>query len=133
MLDGAARGFRLSPNSIALQATRGLRGISASRHWDPLIPVNASDGGLASNGRATGPQQMYGNGWEWTASVFAAFPGFEPFPFYTNYSEPFFDGDHYVLKGASPRTADCFLRPSFRNWFRPEYPYLYSTFRLVES
>jgi len=98
------------------------------RHWDP-IPVNASE----SNGHARGPQQMYGNGWEWTSSVFAPFPGFEPFPFYTNYSAPFFDGDHYVLKGASPRTAACFLRPSFRNWFRPEYPYLYATFRLVES
>ena len=97
------------------------------RHWDP-IPVNASDG----DSGATGPQQMYGNGWEWTSSVFAPFPGFEPFPFYTNYSAPFFDGDHYVLKGASPRTAACFLRPSFRNWFRPEYPYLYATFRLVE-
>jgi formylglycine-generating enzyme required for sulfatase activity len=98
------------------------------RHWDP-IPVNASD----REGQPAGPQQMYGNGWEWTASVFAPFPGFEPFPFYSNYSAPFFDGDHYVLKGASPRTAARFLRASFRNWFRPEYPYLYATFRLVES
>jgi iron(II)-dependent oxidoreductase len=95
------------------------------RHWDPM-PVTADDAH-----DATGPSQMYGNGWEWTSSVFAPFPGFEPFPFYTNYSAPFFDGAHYVLKGASPRTAACFLRPSFRNWFRPEYPYLYATFRLV--
>jgi iron(II)-dependent oxidoreductase len=98
------------------------------RRWDP-VPVNASD----RDGRATGPRQMYGNGWEWTSTVFAPFPGFEPFPFYTNYSEPFFDGEHYVLKGASPRTAACFLRSSFRNWFRPAYPYVYATFRLVES
>jgi formylglycine-generating enzyme required for sulfatase activity len=97
------------------------------RHWDP-IPVTASE----SNGQTGRPQQMYGNGWEWTSSVFAPFAGFEPFPFYTNYSAPFFDGDHYVLKGASPRTAACFLRESFRNWFRPEYPYLYATFRVVE-
>ena len=79
------------------------------------------------------PQQMVGNGWEWTSSVFAPFPGFEPMPFYTNYSEPFFDGAHYVLKGGSPRTAACMLRPSFRNWFRPAYPYVYATFRLVAS
>jgi formylglycine-generating enzyme required for sulfatase activity len=25
------------------------------------------------------------------------------------------------------------LRPSFRNWFRPAYPYIYATFRLVEA
>ena len=78
------------------------------------------------------------NRWSATAGsgpprVFAPFPGFEPFPFYRNYSEPFFDGQHYVLKGASPRTAACFLRSSFRNWFRPSYPYIYATFRLVES
>ena len=48
-------------------------------------------------------------------------------------SAPFFDGAHYVLKGASPRTAARLLRPSFRNWFRPSYSYVYATFRLVES
>jgi formylglycine-generating enzyme required for sulfatase activity len=95
------------------------------RYWDPT-PVTADDpaGGEVS--------QMTGTGWEWTASEFAPFPGFEPFEFYANYSAPFFDGQHYVLKGASPRTAACFLRPSFRNWFRPSYPYLYATMRLVE-
>ena len=76
---------------------------------------------------------MAGNGWEWTSTPFAPFPGFAPFPFYQNYSEPFFDGRHYVLKGASPRTAACFLRPSFRNWFRPSYPYVYATFRMVKA
>ena len=96
------------------------------RYWDP-IPAAAGDRGSAA------PVQMAGNGWEWTSSVFAPFPGFAPFPFYRNYSEPFFDGQHYVLKGASPRTAACFLRPSFRNWFRPAYPYVYATFRLAES
>ena len=94
--------------------------------WDP-VPVTA-DG--ASNGS---PAQMMGNGWEWTCTPFAPFEGFAPFPFYQNYSEPFFDGQHYVLKGASPRTAACFLRPSFRNWFRPGYPYVYATFRLVDA
>ncbi|MEO8596526.1 MAG: SUMF1/EgtB/PvdO family nonheme iron enzyme [Candidatus Solibacter sp.] len=94
------------------------------RYWDP-IPVTADDDGSHR------PMQLPGNGWEWTSTLFAPFPGFEPFPFYRNYSEPFFDGQHYVLKGGSPLTAECFLRPSFRNWFRPSYPYIYATFRLV--
>jgi iron(II)-dependent oxidoreductase len=96
------------------------------RSWDP-VPVTASP----PNG--FGVSQMTGNGWEWTATPFAPFPGFEPFPFYPGYSANFFDGEHYVLKGGSPRTAACLLRPSFRNWFRPAYPYLYATFRLVEN
>ena len=96
------------------------------RGWDP-VPVTADD---AAGGEVA---QMTGNGWEWTSTAFGPFPGFEAFPFYRNYSEPFFDGRHFVLKGASPRTAACFLRPSFRNWFRPSYPYLYATFRVVKS
>ena len=96
------------------------------RYWDP-VSVRADDDGTRR------PMQLAGNGWEWTATLFAPFPGFTPFPFYPNYSEPFFDGAHYVLKGASPRTAECFLRPSFRNWFRPSYPYVYATFRTVRS
>ncbi len=98
------------------------------RYWDP-VSVAADDQECLS----VFPSQMVGNGWEWTSTVFSPFPGFKPFPFYTNYSAPFFDGQHYVLKGAGPSTAACFLRPSFRNWFRPAYPYVHATFRLVES
>jgi formylglycine-generating enzyme required for sulfatase activity len=94
-------------------------------HWD-TVPVTV---GQAPHE----PAQLTGNGWEWTSTPFAPFAGFEPFPFYNNYSVPFFDGQHYVLKGASPRTAACFARPSFRNWFRPSYPYIYSTFRVVNA
>ncbi len=96
------------------------------RFWDP-IPVTADE--TAQNH----PAQMIGNGWEWTSSLFDPFPGFEPREYYTNYSAPFFDGSHFVLKGGSPRTAARLLRPSFRNWFRPSYPYIYATFRLVHS
>jgi formylglycine-generating enzyme required for sulfatase activity len=124
------RGMRL-PSEAEFQRAASGGAISSNvdfRYWDP-IAVTADE--LLEDGAS--PQQMVGNGWEWTSTVFAPFPGFEPMPFYTNYSEPFFDGAHYVLKGGSPRTAACMLRPSFRNWFRPAYPYLYATFRLVAS
>jgi formylglycine-generating enzyme required for sulfatase activity len=123
------RGLRL-PSEAEFQLAASAGSVSSNvdfRHWDP-IPVNADE-----SPRDAGPQQMVGNGWEWTSTVFGPFPGFQPQPFYTNYSEPFFDGAHYVLKGGSPRTAACMLRPSFRNWFRPAYPYIYATFRLVAS
>ncbi|HEX3742461.1 MAG TPA: SUMF1/EgtB/PvdO family nonheme iron enzyme [Bryobacteraceae bacterium] len=123
------RGMRL-PAEAEFQRAASAGAVSSNsdfRYWDP-IAVNADE---APHDGA--PQQMVGNGWEWTSTIFAPFPGFRPMPFYANYSEPFFDGAHYVLKGGSPRTAACMLRPSFRNWFRPAYPYLYSTFRLVAS
>jgi formylglycine-generating enzyme required for sulfatase activity len=97
-------------------------------HWNP-IPCDATPAGESAFGVA----QLVGNGWEWTSTVFAPFQGFRSSPNYPGYSAGFFDGAHFVLKGASPRTAACFLRRSFRNWFRPTYPHVYATFRCVEA
>jgi len=90
-------------------------------------PVNAS----AQSQTRFGVRGMFGNGWEWTSSVFNPFPGFKPFPFYRGYSADFFDGKHFVMKGGSPLTAECMLRPTFRNWFQPHYQYVYAGFRCV--
>jgi ergothioneine biosynthesis protein EgtB len=92
--------------------------------WNPT-PVNAFPHGRSG----FGVDDMLGNGWEWTSSIFAPFPGFEPFPFYPGYSANFFDGKHFVLKGGSARTAACMLRPTFRNWFQSHYQYVYAGFR----
>jgi len=98
------------------------------RSWDPA-PVNAFPRGDS----AFGVSCMLGNGWEWTSTQFAAFEGFQAFPFYPGYSANFFDGKHYVLKGGSARTAACMLRRSFRNWFQPHYQYVYAGFRCVSN
>jgi ergothioneine biosynthesis protein EgtB len=78
-----------------------------------------------------GAYDLVGNGWEWTSTVFAPFDGFEPMASYPEYSADFFDGRHFVIKGASPATARELIRPSFRNWFRGNYPYVYAKFRTV--
>lgn len=97
------------------------------QYWDPT-PEAAFPAGSSAFGVA----DLVGNGWEWTQSIFAPFDGFEPFLFYPGYSANFFDNQHYVLKGGSARTAACLLRRSFRNWFQPRYPYIYTGFRCVE-
>jgi formylglycine-generating enzyme required for sulfatase activity len=78
-------------------------------------------------------RDLVGNGWEWTSTVFAPFPGFSPMSSYPEYSAEFFDGQHYVMKGASPATGKELVRPSFRNWFRANYPYVYAKFRTVRG
>jgi formylglycine-generating enzyme required for sulfatase activity len=95
--------------------------------WDPVAVGSYPDGRSAF-----GLEEPLGNAWEWTSSLFAPYPGFEPFPFYRGYSADFFDGRHFVVKGASPRTAASMLRRSYRNWFQPHYPFVYASFRCVK-
>ena len=102
-------------------ASRGNFGFT---NWDP-VPVGSYPNGAS----AWGVHDLVGNGWEWTSTVFDGYPGFQPMASYANYSADFFDGKHFVLKGASPATAPELIRPSFRNWFRGNYPYVYATFR----
>jgi ergothioneine biosynthesis protein EgtB len=92
--------------------------------FDP-VPVDSFPAGAS----AFGVQDLIGNGWEWTASPFEPFPGFRPMVSYPRYSVDFFDGEHAVLKGASPVTAAPLVRRSFRNWFRTQYPFVFAKFR----
>jgi ergothioneine biosynthesis protein EgtB len=96
--------------------------------WEP-VPAGARPAGAS----AWGVHDLIGNGWEWTSTVFEPFPGFAPMASYPEYSADFFDGRHYVMKGASPATAKELVRRSFRNWFRPNYPYVYAKFRTARS
>jgi ergothioneine biosynthesis protein EgtB len=97
------------------------------RHWAPT-PVGTHPEGAS----AWGVQDLIGDGWQWTNTVFGGLPGFTTYiPGYAGYSADFFDGKHYVLKGGSWATADDLVRPSFRNWFQAHYPYVFATFRCV--
>lgn len=104
------------------------RGNFDFQHWDP-VPVGSYPDGAS----AWGVYDLVGNGWEWTSTVFEGFPGFEAMASYPEYSADFFDGDHFVVKGASPATGRDLIRRSFRNWFRPSYPYMYATFRCARD
>jgi gamma-glutamyl hercynylcysteine S-oxide synthase len=96
--------------------------------FDPE-PVDAHPAGTS----AWGVADLVGNGWEWSATPFAPLPGFTPMASYPQYSADFFDGRHYVMKGASPVTPVELIRPSFRNWFYDDYPYMYAKFRCVAA
>jgi iron(II)-dependent oxidoreductase len=108
------------------EASGPARGNFDFARFDP-VPVGSYPAGAS----AWGVHDLVGNGWEWTSTIFAPFQGFSPMASYPEYSADFFDGQHFVMKGASPATASALLRRSFRNWFRPNYPYVYATFRTV--
>jgi gamma-glutamyl hercynylcysteine S-oxide synthase len=108
------------------EAAPDTRGNFDFAQFDP-VPVGSHPDGAS----AWGVHDLAGNGWEWTSSLFDGFPGFKAMASYPEYSADFFDNQHYVMKGASPVTAAELIRRGFRNWFRPNYPYVYASFRCV--
>jgi ergothioneine biosynthesis protein EgtB len=99
------------------------------RHWSP-VPV----GRFPEGASAWGVLDLVGNGWEWTNTAFGPLPGFTPYiRTYPGYSTDFFDGRHYVLRGASWATDEALVRRSFRNWFQPHYPYVFAKFRCISD
>jgi gamma-glutamyl hercynylcysteine S-oxide synthase len=92
-------------------------------HWG-TTPVDLHSQGAS----AYGCVDMSGNAWEWTATVFDGYPGFDAYP-YPEYSELWFDGDHRVLKGGSWATRLPLLRTSFRNFWRPGFRIAFAGFR----
>ena len=108
------------------ESPQAIHGNFGFERYDPE-PVDAHPAGVS----AWGIHDLIGNGWEWTSTPFAPFAGFEPMASYPQYSADFFDGKHYVMKGASPVTPPDLIRRSFRNWFFDAYPYMYAKFRLV--
>ncbi len=95
------------------------------RRWG-TTPVAAHPQGVS----AYGCLDVTGNVWEWTATPFEGFRGFEPFP-YPEYSQEWFDGDHRVLKGGSWATRPAVLRNSFRNFFRRHFRIAFAGLRLA--
>lgn len=74
-----------------------------------------------------GPAFRWGDAWEWTASAFAPFPGFEPHP-YREYSAPWFDG-RPVLRGASYMTQPRMRHGRYRNFFESNRNDVHAGFR----
>jgi iron(II)-dependent oxidoreductase len=75
-------------------------------------------GAHAAGDTPLGLRQMIGNVWEWTATTFGPYPGFEPGP-YREYSAPWF-GTHRVLRGGAFATRSRLLRRTWRNFYMPD-------------
>jgi iron(II)-dependent oxidoreductase len=88
-------------------------------------PCDVAD--RAAGDSAFGCRQMIGNVWEWTASVFAPFPGFAADP-YADYSQPWFE-TRKVLRGGAFATSARIARPGYRNFFTPDRTDVIAGFR----
>ena len=92
----------------------------------------APAGSYPAGASAYGVHQLIGDVWEWTSSTFAAYAGFEVFP-YAEYSQVFFGEDYYVLRGGSFGTDRAACRGTFRNWDYPIRRQIFAGFRTARD
>jgi len=93
--------------------------------WSPSEIGSYPDGASPA-----GCHQMIGDVWEWTASEFVGYPGFEPA--FSEYNDKWFTNQK-VLRGGSFGTPQISIRGSYRNFFRLDERWMFAGFRCVED
>jgi iron(II)-dependent oxidoreductase len=105
---------------------------SGDANLDQLAFRTAPAGAYASGASPCGARQMLGDVWEWTATGFDGYAGFEAFP-YREYSEEFFGGPYKVLRGGSWATQPDAVGNTFRNWDYPQRRQIFAGLRCARD
>ena len=111
--------------------------LPSEAEWETAVGSTRVDGNFAESGywhpaAGDGPQ-WFGDVWEWTASPYAAYPGFRPLDGTLGEYNGKFMCNQMVIRGGSCLSAADHIRGTYRSFFYPDARWQCTGLRLAQD